>query len=496
MKPRCVLTVLALALLLAACQPADQVETTPDARRTQPPTAPSSPTALPPAAMATATPAPAPPPSDGLLPQDFTYLGAFRLPDGGERPLTFEYGGSAMTFNPDGDPAGPSDGFPGSLFITGHDRLAYGELPDGSQVAEIDIPQPVKAGSPYDLNQAGFLQDFANVTAGYFTGIDEIPRIGMLYLDAPATGPKIHLGWGQHLNPDEPFATHIWFSPDLSAPDVQGPWSIGEESLYAVNGYLFEIPADWAASYSEGRVIVTGRFRDGGWAGMGPSLFAYRPWLDESGAAPAAGTHLEDTVLLRYQSSLEGDNFARAMTGYQHPDEWEGGAWITAGAGRSAVLFAGTKSVGARYWYGYLNPAGPDAPCVEGELADQFTECRLADGSPCPPQEQVECSGHTSMRGWWSTRFDAEFILYDPADLARVAAGAMQPWEPQPYAAISIDDTLFLNPDGIEPEMLGTGPQRRYRIGDVAYDRASGLLYVLELFAEGAKPVVHVWRVE
>jgi hypothetical protein len=44
-------------------------------------------------------------------------------------------------------------------------------------------------------------------------------------------------------------------------------------------------------------------------------------------------------------------------------------------------------------------------------------------------------------------------------------------------------------------EMLGTGDQRRYRIGDVTYDRNNGLLYVLELFADGAKPVVHVWRV-
>ncbi len=67
--------------------------------------------------------------SPRVEPKDFQYLGAFRLPDGDERPRTFEYGGSAMTFNPDGDPAGADDGFPGSLFIMGHDRMAYGELP-------------------------------------------------------------------------------------------------------------------------------------------------------------------------------------------------------------------------------------------------------------------------------------------------------------------------------------------------------------------------------
>ncbi len=91
---------------------------------------------------------------------------------------------------------------------------------------------------------------------------------------------------------------------------------------------------------------------------------------------------------------------------------------------------------------------------------------------------------------------DAQLILYDPADLARVTAGLMQTWEPQPYASVDIDDYLYLNPAGIEPDMLGASVQRRYRIGDVAFDRANGLLYVLELFAEGAKPVIHVWQVE
>ena len=43
--------------------------------------------------------------------------------------------------------------------------------------------------------------------------------------------------------------------------------------------------------------------------------------------------------------------------------------------------------------------------------------------------------------------------------------------------------------------MLGTGVQRRERISAVAYDRNNDLLYVLELYADEAKPVVHVWRI-
>ena len=430
-----------------------------------------------------------------LQPVDFEYLGAFRLPGDGERPETFAYGGSAMTFNPDGDPSGQADGFPGSLFITGHDRLPYGELPDGGQVAEISIPAPSLAGTVDSLSQAAFLQPFQDVAAGFFIGLDEIPRIGMAYLDHPATGAKIHLAWGQHLQPDPPAASHAWFDPDLSTPKMQGTWFIGQQSLYSVNDYLFEIPAGWADQHAGGRYLATGRFKDGGWSGMGPALFAYRPWLEPGGAPPPSGTRLEETVLLHYASSEETAGIEHCLDGYQHPDEWSGGAWITTTGGKTAVLFAGTKSNGTKYWYGYVNPAGAAYPCVEGEMVGDFDLCRLADGQPCPPADLVECSDHNDYRGWWSTRFDAQFILYNPDDLARVAAGDRLPWEPQPYAAVDLDAHLFLNPAGVEIDMLSTGDQRRYRIGDVAYDRAHDLLYVLELFADEARPVVHVWRV-
>ena len=424
---------------------------------------------------------------------DLVYQGAFRLPGDDDRPATFAYGGNAMTFNPNGDPSGSDDGFPGSLFVTGHDRLAYGELPDGSQVAEISIPVPVVSVNLADLNQAGFLQGFHDVAEGFFRELEEIPRIGMQYLDTPATGAKIHLAWGQHMPPDPPVASHAWFDPNLSAPNMQGTWFIGNQSTNSVNGYMFEIPASWADEHTGGRYLATGRFRDGGWGGMGPALFAYRPWIDDAGTPASSGTHLEETVLLLYESSLNTENIERCLDGYQNPDEWEGGAWMTTSTGKSAVLFAGTKGTGAKYWYGFTNPAGPEYPCVEEELVEQFTMCRLADGTSCPEEDFTECEGHTGHRGWWSTRFDAQFILYNPTDLAQVAAGEIESWAPQPYASLDIDEYLFLPPG--DPDMLGTGVQRRSRIGAVAYDRNNDLLYVLELYADEAKPVVHVWRV-
>jgi hypothetical protein len=432
-------------------------------------------------------------PGEVIDPQNLEYLGAFRLPAGGERPFTFAYGGNAMTFNTAGDPDGPEDGFPGSLFITGHDRLPYGELPDGSQVAEVSIPAPLASRDLDSLSRAAFLQDFTDVTAGHFAEMEEIVRIGMLYLDTPATGPIIHIAWGQHIEPDPTVATHGWFSADLSHPDFQGTWFIDDQSWYSVNDYMFEIPAAWAQVHVDGRLVATGRFKDGGWSGMGPVVIAYLPW-DENGNPPPAGARLQATVLLHYAASTETDDIERSLAGYQHPDEWSGGAWLTTADGRSAVLFAGAKSNGTKYWYGYLNPAGPEYPCVDEDVTD-FLTCRLGDGASCPPQDFVECQGHSDYRGWWSTRWDAEFLFYDPADLARVAAGELAPWEPQPYASLDIDEHLYLNPSGVEPDLLGSGDQRRYRLGDVAYDRANGLIYVLELFADEAAPVVHVWRV-
>ncbi|MFZ5855577.1 MAG: hypothetical protein ACOYZ6_02000 [Chloroflexota bacterium] len=425
--------------------------------------------------------------TDVVSPADMEYLGAFRLPGGDEPPLTFAYGGNAMTYNPDNN----------SLFITGHDRVAYGGVPDGDQVAEVSIPAPVISKNLEDLNTGEFLQNFANVTAGHFTELEEIPKVGLQYLNRPETGPKIHIAWGQHLQPQD-VASHGWFNPTLSDPDFQGTWFIGNQDLYSVNGYMFEIPREWADAYTGGRVLATGRMRDGGQGGMGPTLFAYRPWKAD-GNPPSAGTRLEEVTLLLYENAYNTDEIVRSLNGYQHPDSWEGGAWITTASGKGAVLFAGTKSNGEKYWYGYIHPDGPQLACVDNHVTD-FPTCRMADGSNCPQADFAGCCDDeagtcVSNRGWWPTRFDAQFLLYDPADLARVAAGQLESWQPQPYAVIDIDEHLFLNPPEWDLVEVGWGDQRRYRIGDVSFDRVNGLLYVLELYADGAKPVVHVWKI-
>ncbi|MCP4642749.1 MAG: hypothetical protein GY851_20045 [bacterium] len=429
-----------------------------------------------------------------VQPADFEYLGAFRLPGGDERPETFAYGGNGMAFNPDGG----GDGLPGSLFILGHERMPYGDLPNGNQFAEVLIPTPVKSRDLGALSKASFVQPFRDSAKGLFPDCQEIPRVGIEYLAVPGMGPRIHVTWGQHLYDDDQGhgPTHCWISPNLGAPAPRGFWHIGNQSPHSVTGYLFEIPAPWANAHVGGRVLATGQFRDGGWSGQGPCLYAYRPWTDDSGTPAPNGARLEEVTLLEYADSHNTDDVvSRSLRGYQHGDEWEGGAWLTTPSGKSAVMIAGTKGTGKKYWYGWINPDGPEFPCVETSMVGEFIVCRMADGSPCPPEDLRSHDDHSDYRGWWSSRMAAQFILYNPDDLARVAAGELKPCEPQPYASLDVDEHLFLNPSGIEEGMLGAGVQRRFRIGAVAFDRKNGIVYVLEHFADEAKPVVHVWRI-
>jgi hypothetical protein len=375
------------------------------------------------------------------------------LPEGSNE-TGWEYGGNAMTYYPDGDPNGPTDGFPGSLFGTGHDAE--------QQVSEVTIPVPVVSPgkSLNDLSTAGTLQGFRNIRAPLQIGPLELPRAGLTYLpkQGSQTTGKLHFCWGQHFQ-EEQAVSHGWCELDLSNPKTAGGWYIGQQSNYSINDYLFAIPPAWAAANTPGKLLATGRFRDGGWSGQGPALFAYGPWNE--GNPPPPNTRLHEVTLLLYTSTLNPEAEQHRMTGYHHADEWSGGAWLTAGD-KSVVIFVGTKGTGD-CWYGFANgvrwPDNPPYPPI-----------------PPPPNDD---------RGWWSTGFKGQFIFYNPDDLAAVAKGTRKLYDPQPYASLDVDKYLFSIRSG----------QQKHHLGDACFDRANRLLYVFELMADGEKPLVHVWRV-
>lgn len=394
-------------------------------------------------------PQPSPQPAEGLiLPTDLSYRGAFRLPDspGTADDVGWEWSswGSAATFYPDGDAGGPSDGYPGSLFGVGHDHTQY--------VSEVSIPIPtVSDGRSLDhLNTATTLQDFRDITGGRFPAL-EMPRMGLAYLPAQGdqTRGKLYYARAPHLDEGATEASHGWSELALTAPQSAGLWHIGDAWNYVTGDYLFDIPQNWADTYAMGRALATGRYRDGGQDAQGPALFAVAPWA--VGNPPADGSTLPTTPLLRYGAVT--DDAQHTLNSYHHSDEWTGGAWLTAGD-RAAVVFAGTKGTG-ECWYG----------CADGTNA-----------LPWPG----DCD-----RGWWSTTFVGQMLFYDPADLAAVARGTLDPWAPQPYATLDIDDVLYHI----------TSAQQKYHVGALAFDRAQGMLYLFEPFGDGDKPLIHVWQV-
>jgi len=378
-------------------------------------------------------------------PYHFTYVGAFRLPDG-SGGSDWGYSGEAMTFFPMGDHTGLIDGYPGSLYASGHAWQNF--------ISEFNIPVPVISATknPEDLNPAATLRPFTDVRAGVgsLNVLQEIVRIGMLALPAQGaqTTPKLYLSWGAHFQEDaQNVASHMWCDMDFS--NRAGAWRVGDISLYSVNDYMFEIPAAWADAHVQSRYIATGRFRDGGWSGRGPCIYAIAPW--QHGNPPPSDAVLGTTKLLQYSRTYAEDTTRYMMTNYHNSDEWTGGAWLTAGD-RSAVVFVGTKGVGDSCWYG--NSSGPCLNCEE--------------------------------RGWWSPAFQTQMIFYNPDDLAAVAGGQMEAYQPQPYAGMNLVQYMY----SLDSANM------KYRTGACAYDRSHGLFYMFEPTADGDKSLVHVWRLD
>ena len=408
-----------------------------------------------------------PPPSgEVLMPEDLEYIGAFRLPEasGGSN---WEYSGQGLTYYPDGDPGDLEDGFPGSLFGFGHDHHM--------QVSEISIPQPVISKNLDDLNTAVTLQPFADLTGGFLDPeAMDLPIADLAYLPPQAgqeTG-KLHFTFGQHFQGFEP--SHGWAELDLSDPRPAGPWIFDSYTNYTTNDYLFDIPVDWAADNTPGQVLATGRFREGVWGGYGPALFAYDPFQDGNPPAPGA-TLTSITPLLLYGQQEPGltdivVDASMQMDGYQLADHWMGAAWLT-GGGKSAMIFVGTKALG-HSWYGFANGVVWEYDCAE----------QSPPTCPEPPEWPFD------NRGYWADDYQAQIIFFDPADLAAVARGELQTWEPQPYATLVLDEYLF------DPE-INYAEYKRDLVAAAAFDREHNLLFVIERLADEYKSVVHVWRI-
>jgi hypothetical protein len=400
-------------------------------------------------------------PTDALPPLDPTslvYQGAFLYPEGDE----WAYSGHALTYYPAGDPAGPDDGYPGSLYAAGHKQFDL--------VGEMAIPTPVISRSIDDLPRASVLQPLTDITGGWkdnctyaegclyreVDGLEYLPVIDKIVWNLR--------DWYNTAGYDQDSLG--WSNPDLTG--AQGVWHIGSrpsaDDLFhnakACN-YLFQAPQDFADRYLGGKGLIAGNHREAGALGgaQGPTLYALAPWQD--GSPPATGQNLDALALLYYPEVYECVWLAEGkinetpapglcyLPGYRAADDWGGGAWVESGAG-AAILIFGRVGLGD-------NCYGPAERC---------------SGDPCSPSS-----------GYHAYPYEPQILFYDPAALADVVAGTREPWEVLPYTVYRPMDEVL--------------DQECAWLGAAAHDRERGLLYVAEQEAgPWGETVVHVWKVE
>ncbi|MFN2299515.1 MAG: hypothetical protein ACK2UB_11760 [Anaerolineales bacterium] len=424
-----------------------------------------------------------------LMPEDFSYAGAFRLPD------EFNWGALGMSFYPGGN------GGAGTLFVTGFEGLLTeageqcfeGMTGCNGYFAEMSIPAPERSDDWENLPVADFLRGMSVFDGGLVQSVSEayafVSDIAYVPRQGGQTSDKIYgslNSWypeGSH--GDDTFPT-IWFS-DLDGGGTQGLFHVGPKAPpfhgRKMGSYLFTVPQAYADRYLDGRILVTGRARGtapSGSAGMegegtiaggsqGPTLIAFRAWETDT-----ASGDLDALPMLYYRVKypgcagpdigVGGTATDCDLPGYSMCDDWTGADFLQAGD-RSAIAVAGLK--GATNCY-YCGDPEDDSECETAPLAG---ECdRTCDES----------------RGYHCGPYRRQVLFYDTEALGQAALGAVDPWTTLPYAVWEPEELFLPNPCC-------------FNFGGMAFDSGAGRLFLIERgLGEGEMnaAVVHVWTAE
>jgi hypothetical protein len=408
--------------------------------------------------------------AERLRSTDFSYQGAFRLPE------DFDWGARGLAFYPDGA------GGAGTLLVTGFELLhdpAHGRQTcwDASwncqaYYGEVAIPEPARAENWEDLPQA----DLAGALVAFDGGLAASVHREYLFVSdlayAPARGTQtsaklygsIDVWYAEGVAGEDTFPT-VWMV-DMDGGNPRGMFHVGPESEpyhgRKVGSYLFSVPQWYADQYLGGRTLVTGRSRgtpaDGAepvttrGGSQGPTLFAFAPFESDAPAGP-----LDALPVLYYRVSFPGcagPNVGAAANcdypNFTMCDDWSGGAFADDGT-RRAVMLLGYKGLGPNCY---------DEPPVECD-----DPCSDSHGYHCQPYER-------------------QIILYDVHELGQSAGGDQDPWVVLPYEIW-------------RPAEFYLRGNPCWNVGGMAYDAAGERLFVVERgLGEGDRnaAVVHVWR--
>lgn len=366
------------------------------------------------------------------------YVGAFRLPHGQFGGSSFDYGGTALAYNPTNN----------SLFLVGHDWH--------QMVAEVSIPSIVNSTDLARLNTATVLQPFADATEGRLGLIGDGNRkigglmvhngklyiTGYLYYDGALVQKTSHF---------------VRSSISLSSTgQIAGPYALANNgtTIHFVNGYMVPIPSDHQSALGKPFLAINGNGRISSANTWGPDAFGFDVNdLGQKSPVP--------TISYLWYSQTHPTLGQWNGTGpyYNATDDGRAGAVFPVG-GRS-ILYFGRHGIGTFcYGEGTADPTLAGQPTGTGD---------------------IYCYDPTSnAKGTHAYPYVYQVWAYDVNEFIAVKNGSKNPWDPLPYTVWHFN--------------LPFQPEAR-QVGGVAYDPVRQYIYLSQQFGDGTYPVIHVFKV-
>lgn len=250
--------------------------------------------------------------------------------------------------------------------------------------------------------------------------------------------------------------SHFTRPLDLSLSDVEGPFQVGTPPIVAgyVSGYMGTVPQAWQALI--GGTALTGNcclpiLSRTSW---GPAIVSFDPADLGTAPAPAHGlVYYPQTHPTLGGSTSTGARFNGTATG----------TGIVFPEGTRSVLVWGRIGVGkADYGSGTVNKALDQMPVPGSNGNDHYV---------WDPTNQD--------KGYHAYPYEYRVWAYDALDLVAVKEGKKQPWEVAPYAVWKPDFGGLSNPGALT--------------GGVAYDAATGRIFVAVRYLDTDVPIVAVF---
>jgi hypothetical protein len=366
------------------------------------------------------------------------YVGAFRVPGGQYGASSFEYGGTALGYNPANN----------SLFLVG--------TPGDQAVAEISIPSTIVNSANFsDLATATVLQPFAKVlpripnnpssmSAGGYEAIGDLMVVG---------GKLVGSAYNTYDGSGSVNLSHfVLSSTNLATAQASGLYQVGTMGGGYVGGYMSEIPTEWqgalGSSYLTGQAAINILSR----TSFGPAAFGFDPTALHSGvnaAVPYVYYDQAHQTLGAYDS--DPPTLFNATAGGGGDNTGFGVVFVPS---TRSVLFFGAIGTGDYYY---------------GEASDAHDPNRIYKGVH-------SYGGGYTFQVW----------AYDALDFLAVKNGQENPWDLKPYSTWQFQ---FPQADGAK------------FMGGVAFDPSTGRIYFSELGVDrvdpfSSRPLIQVFQLQ